>query len=74
MNFSCQEDLYFSNQYYRNMVSTLLEWSQVDSAEGDGTGEAKWQWRGVSIGNGEDTSFMLPADISLIKDLQIEDE
>ncbi len=56
------------------MVSRTIEWSQFDAAEGDGTGDVKWQWKGISKIDGSEKSFMLPADISLVQSLEIEDE
>ncbi len=55
-------------------MNQVLDWVQFDAAEGDGTGDVKWQWEGKSKEDGESVSFMLPADVALVKDIEIMDE
>ncbi len=54
-----------------------LVWSQFDAAAeaDDGDDAPKWMWRSIGADNADNVfNEMLPADISLYKDLQIEDE
>jgi len=60
------ETQWFNNEYYKKLVDTDLSWRNRDASTDEDT--SKWQWNVAGV------AFMLNVDVSLYKDITVEDD